>query len=156
MKRALISIAGAMLATIAVADDELPRDLFLRCEVKDIASVVTGGKEDVHINKEVKHYRLKDGNFQSTSGHVPLGTGCKLFDGQVVCRFSRTQASKSVQFGPKVEKRESSVMLTRATGEIRLTLQIQTFDGDSIKGTPSFKMVSIGEGICRTVGNPLF
>ena len=157
MKLALISIAGAMLATVATAgDDELPTELFLRCDVKDITSIVSNGKQDFHSDTEVKYYRLKDGIFQSTSGKIPLGTGCKLFNGEVVCIFSKTQTSKSAQFGPKVEKRKSSVTLIRATGEIRLNLRIESYDGESIKGSPSFTMTSIMEGTCRTVGKPLF
>jgi hypothetical protein len=157
MKIALISIAAAMLATVATAgDDDLPTEMFLRCDVRDITSIVSNGKEDLHSDTEVKYYRLKDGIFQATNGSVPLGTECKLYKGEVVCKYNKTLTSKSAQSRPKVEKRESFVTLIRGTGEIRLNLRIESYDGESIKGSPSFTLTSITEGTCRAVGKPLF
>jgi hypothetical protein len=152
----------AMFATnVAMAEDELPQELLLRCELKDTTFIVSGGKTERHDDTKVQDFHLKDGIFELTSGHVPLGTDCKLSNGKIGCKFSRTSASKSghigsFQFGPSVEKRESGVLLTRATGEIHVFIQTQTYDGESIKGTPSFTMMSNMEGVCRTIGKPLF
>jgi hypothetical protein len=164
MKRALLHIALlplAMFVTVAVAEDELPRELLLRCELKNTTFIVSGGKTDFHDDTEVKDFHLKDGIFEFTSGYVPLGTSCRLIDGKIGCKFSKTSARKSgqvgsVQLGPSVEKRESRVLLTRATGEIHVFIQTQTYDGESIKGTPSFTMTWNMEGVCRTIGKPLF
>src|ERR1700730_4270661 len=103
--------------TVAMVEDELPKELLLRCELKDTTFTASGGKTDFHNDTEVKDFHLKDGIFEFTSGYVPLGTGCRLIDGKIGCKFSRTSAQKvgqvrSVQFGPSVEKRESGVLLT--------------------------------------------
>jgi hypothetical protein len=160
MKRALRYTALLPLAmfvtTVATAEDELPRELLLRCELKDTTFIVSGGKTDFHEDTVVKDIHLKDGIFEFTSGYVPLGTGCKLNDGKIGCKFSRTTTSRSAEFGPSVSKRESFVLLTRATGQMVLGIKTWLYPGETIKGQPSMTMTSNSEGICRSIGKPLF
>jgi len=106
MKPASASIVFVMLATAATAaDEQLPKELFLRCEIEDISSTVVGAKQDTSVVKEVRHFRLKDGVYELTSGRVPLGTGCMLYEGEVACTYKRTKKSTSAEFGPSVEVR---------------------------------------------------
>lgn len=149
-------IPVAMLVTAAMAEDELPRELLLRCELKNTTIVIGGGKTDMHDDNEVKDFHLKDGTFEFTSGYVPLGTDCKLSNGKIGCKFSRTTSSRSAEFGPSVEKRESFVLLTRATGEMLLNIKTRLYQGETIKGEPSLTMTSHYEGNCRSIGKPLF
>jgi hypothetical protein len=160
MSRALLHIALLPLAmfatTVAMAEDELPRELLLRCELKNTMFINSGGKTDFHEETKVKDFHLKDGTFEFTSGFVPLGADCKLSNGKIGCKFSRTKASRSAEFGPHVEKRESFVLLTRATGEMLLNIRTWLYDGEAIKGEPSMTMTSHYEGNCRSIGKPLF
>jgi hypothetical protein len=46
----------AMFATnVAMAEDELPQELLLRCELKDTTFIVSGGKTERH--DDTKSYR---------------------------------------------------------------------------------------------------
>jgi hypothetical protein len=152
----LVSIVSVMLATTAMAADELPKELFLRCEVEDISSTVIGTKQDTSVVKEVRHFRLRDGVFELTSARVPLGTGCMLYNGEVACTYKRTKKSTSAEFGPSVEVRSSYVGLNRATGELRHGVDLKYYKGDTAGGTPSMTLVTITQGICRTIDKPLF
>jgi hypothetical protein len=159
MKLAILPIVLlplTMSATIAMAEDELPRELLLRCELKDTTFVKSNGKTDFHEDTVVKDFHLKDGVFEFTSGFVPLGTNCKLSDGKIGRKFSRTSTSRSAEFGPGVEKRESFVLLTRATGQMLLQIRVWYYTGEVIKGEPSLTMTSHDEGVCRSIGKPLF
>jgi hypothetical protein len=86
VKQALLHIAILPLAmfatTVAMAEDELPRELLLRCELKNTTFIVSGGKTDFHDDTKVEDFHLKDGTFEFISGHVPLGTDCKLSNGK--------------------------------------------------------------------------
>jgi hypothetical protein len=156
MKPPSASIVIVMLATSAMASDELPKELFLRCGVEDISSTVMGTKQDTSVVKEVRHFRLRDGIFELTSGRVPLGTGCMLYKGEVACTYKRTKKSTSAEFGPSIEVRSSYVGLNRATGELRYGLDLKYYKGDTAGGTPSMTLVTITQGICRTIDKPLF
>jgi hypothetical protein len=104
----------------------------------------------------MKHFRLKDGTFSYSSGHVPLGSDCLLYNGEMLCKFSATQTSKTAQFGTHTEKRASSVTLARSTGELRVNITIEIYDGERVKGVPSFSMTSIQQGLCRPITKPIF
>jgi hypothetical protein len=156
MKPAFASIVIAMLATTAMAADELPKELFLRCEVEDITSTVVGIKQDTSVVKEVRYFRLRDGIFELTSGRVPLGTGCVLYKGEVACTYKRTKKSASAQFGPSVEVRSSYAGLNRVTGELQYGIDLKFYKGDTAEGTPTMTLVSITKGICRAIDKPLF
>jgi hypothetical protein len=159
MKPILLRLAFlplAMFATNAEADDELPAELLLRCELKNTTNIVSNGKTVFHEETKVEDFHVKDGTIGFTSGFGPVGTDCKLFDGKIGCKFSQTKASSSAEFGPSVEKRESVVLLTRATGEMEMHIKTSLYHGEKIKGEPSLTMNSHSEGICRSVGKPLF
>jgi hypothetical protein len=55
----------AIFATVTTAEDELPRELLLRCELKNTTFVKTGGKTDFHEDTVVKVFQLKDGVIES-------------------------------------------------------------------------------------------
>ena len=159
MKLALSYIAlllATFASTAAKAEDDLPRELLLRCDLKNTTFMVVNGKTEFHEEAEVKDFHLKDGTIEFASGFVPLGTGCKLSDGKIGCKYSRTLTSRSGELGPSVEKRESVVLLTRATGQMLLQINVRSYQGETIKGEPGLTMNSRYEGVCRSIGKPLF
>lgn len=101
----------------------------------------------------VRDFRLKNGVFAWTNLSIPIGTDCKLLDGEIVCSWSGTVPLKA---DSRVEKRRSSVRLSRATGEIRLTLETWGYPGESVKGAPDSSLVLNQSGFCRTIGKPIF
>jgi hypothetical protein len=146
----------AMFATDAKADDELPSELLLRCELKTTINIVSNGKTDFHEATKVEDFHLKDGTIEFTSALVPLGTDCKLSNGTIGCKFSQTKASSSAQFGPSVKKTRERCSVAQSYRRDEDANKNVTLSRRKIKGEPSLTMNSHSEGICRSVGKPLF
>jgi hypothetical protein len=154
MKAVLVLIALALCETVAMADNELPDELYLRCKLKSTKSVTIGAKNTFSVEAAVKDLHLRDGTFGPTSDDVPLGSDCKLFDGKISCKFKRTAQMKSEEAGPRVQKRESFVLLNRRTGEIRLQTKLSNYDGEVAEGSPRLTEVSNEHGVCQTISKP--
>jgi hypothetical protein len=104
-----------------------------------------------------KEFRLKNGVFGWTNNPIPVGTNCKLVEGDITCAWSGVIPLKDIQHGtPRVEKRQSAVRLSRTTGEIGLTLETWEYPGDRVKGKPDSSTQMSQSGVCRTIGKPLF
>lgn len=159
MKIAAKSISYAIVCfPLIAAADELPSELLLRCDLKQTVYMTsTGRRPDLVETKLSKDFRLKDGTFYWTGLRVPIGNDCKLVDGDIACAWSGLiPPSGDSPLGARTEKRQSSVRLSRATGEIRLVLETWGYAGDGIKGTPDGAMKMTQSGVCRTIGKALF
>ena len=157
MRSVFLTILSQLIANMARAEEaDLPKELLLKCEIRDYTATTIGGKQDVNTDRLVKHFRLKDGTFSYTSGYIPLGVDCLLHNGEVLCKFKTTKTSKTAQLGTHTERRESYVTLARLTGELRVNINIELYNGEGAKGAPIFKMTSIQEGICRPITKPIF
>ncbi len=146
-----------MLLPMAALADDLPAELLLRCDLKQTLFLKSRGKPEFDERTFSKDFRLKNGVFGWTNNHIPVGKDCKLVDGEIACEWSGIiPPSKDSPLGPYTEKRQSSVRLSRATGEIRLVLETWDYAGDGVKATPIGSMRMIQSGACRTIGKPLF
>jgi hypothetical protein len=152
----LIATAMMLFPLAALADD-LPSELLLRCEVKQTHFITSNNsKTDFDEKTYTKDFRLKDGVFGWTNGPIPVGTDCRLVNGDITCAWSGVIPLNDPPLGPRVEKRQSTVRLSRTTGEIRLTLETWGYPGDRVKGNPDISMKLSQSGVCRTIGKPLF
>lgn len=157
MKAGVGLLTGVMLVSSCAWAEGLPDELLLRCDLKQTSVSNYRGKPDFNEINLVKDFRLKSGVIGWTNLSIPIGTDCKLMDGEIACSWAGTIPIKADRTsGPRVEKRESSVRLRRATGEIRLTLETWGYPGDSAKGTPDSTLVLNQSGVCRTIGKPIF
>jgi hypothetical protein len=140
----------------ALADD-LPNELLLRCDVKQTSIIESAGKPDFNEVNLSKDFRLKNGVFAWTNGPVPVGVDCRLVDGEIACKWSGIiPPQKNSPLGIRTEKRQSSVRLSRATGEIKLVLETWGYPGDGVKGSPDISMKMTQSGVCRTIGKAIF
>jgi hypothetical protein len=77
-------------------------------------------------------------------------------NGDITCAWSGVIPLNDPPFGARVEKRQSTVRLSRTTGEIKLTLETWGYPGDRVKGNPDISMKLSQSGVCRTIGKALF
>jgi hypothetical protein len=151
-----LCFATILLPITALADD-LPTELLLRCDLKQTVFMNNGGKPDLFEDKLSKDFRLKNGVFGWTDLSIPIGENCKLEDGEIFCRWSGVvPPQKGSPLGARTEKRQSSVRLSRATGQIRVELDTWGYKGDGVKGTPDSSKKMVQSGVCRTIGKALF
>jgi hypothetical protein len=135
----------------------VPTELLLRCEVKQTIFFDLGSpKANFDERTFTKDFRLKDSTFTWAGNPIPIGHNCKLIDGDISCGWTGNIPLNDSSLGPSVEKRKSSVRLSRATGEIRLTLETSNYSGKEAKGKPTNTMQLTQAGVCRAIGKPLF
>lgn len=153
----IMSCVVALLPPAAMAD-ELPTELLLRCDLKQTVYMTSAaGRPDLVETKLSKDFRLKDGIFYWTGLSVPVGKDCKLLDGDIACAWKGTiPLGNDPPLGVRTEKRQSSVRISRATGEIKLVLETWSYIGNGAQGTPDGSMKLTQSGICRTIGKALF
>jgi hypothetical protein len=133
-----------------MAEDQLPSELLLRCDVKQMLF------SDLEKKSNEKSYtrdlQLKDGVFTWVGNPDPIGNGCKLSDGEIACEWSGVLPTYISGAGPITPKRHSSVRFSRATGEIHVSVEMWDYAGKRAEGTPTSHSKVTMSGLCRTIG----
>jgi hypothetical protein len=146
-----------LLFPVAALPGDLPKELLLRCDLKQIVFMDFGGKTELHEDKFSKDFRLKDAQFGWAGSRIPIGTNCQLVDGEIACEWRGViPPEKDSPLGSTTEKRHSSVRLSRSTGEIVVMLETWGYAGNEAKGKPRNSMRLSQRGVCRSIGKPLF
>jgi hypothetical protein len=142
------------ITSIAVAD-ELPNDLFLRCkgkielmmfsQTKGIEPVLKDEPLDITLH-------LKDRTINDVTDSLVLGKECIFANGEIGCKLKVVRQVKDMD---ATEIIQSTIFLTRSTGELRALMQTDSFDGSHAVGKPSVTAQVKRTGICRK-GDPIF
>ena len=146
----------AWLPASAAAQDLLPSALLLRCDVKEVMSNDRQTKPYSEKSR-ILDLQLKDGVFTFVGNpEEPIGTECKLLDGDMVCEASRVAPPYMSGAGRITQKRYSNVRLSRATGEIHVFIEFWDYVGERAEGTPTSHTKVDSSGVCRMTGKALF
>jgi hypothetical protein len=145
----------AWLPASAAAQDLLPSALLLRCDVKELLS---NDRQTTPYSEKsrILDFQLKDGVFTFVGNPEPIGTECKLLDGDMVCEASSVAPPYMSGAGLIAQKRHSNVRLSRTTGEIHVFIEIWDYVGARAEGTPTSHTKVDQSGVCRMTGKALF
>jgi hypothetical protein len=150
---------AALISPAVASAGELPNELLLRCEIEQsLSSSVAGSPKPIYsFNKVTLDYRLKNGVFSWSGNPVPIAVNCSLRDGDVICSWSGVVPFEdSRPFGSLSQKRQSSVRLTRATGQIGVVLKTWDYADADAKGQIKVTGTVLQNGICHSIGSPVF
>jgi hypothetical protein len=154
MRQAAIALM-LLVYCITAAADELPNDLFLRCEGKLRVMMLFRDKSVEPVLRDEKFnitLHLKQGSMIDVTDNLVLGRGCIFAEGEIGCGLKEVKQVKELN---AVETRRSTISLTRSTGELRALWQVESFDGPKAMGTPSSRAQVERAGTCRK-GDPIF
>ena len=153
-----LAFAASALLTLMritnVSADELPRELVLQCHGNTKLSVTRGNETDVQNDTFHLGLRLKDGSLDNIDYDFLEGKNCSLVNGTLRCELNTTTRDRVLD---TTSKEHRTVAISRATGEMNLTLESQTFDGADTTGNPTSTIKSFRTGVCRSAATvPLF
>ena len=134
----------------AAAQDSPPSAFLLQCDVKERISNDQQTQPYSEKSRTVA-FQLKDGVFAFVGNPEPIGTACKLLDGDMVCEASGAAPPSMSGAGLIAQKRHSAVRLTWATGEIHVLIETWEYVGERAEGAPTAHTTVDQSGVCRTV-----
>src|SRR5258707_14940892 len=108
----LRALTALVLSAIAVAAEELPKDLLLQCDGKSSAVMDVPRPESRNGTFRL-NLHLKDGSITDTTTNVVEGTGCVQDNGEIKC-----EVTKQYPFPNSVLKRFSTVVINSNTREV--------------------------------------
>ena len=132
----------------ALAADELPNELLLRCE-GNMNAVLESPTPQTRSAGFSINLRLKDGSIVDTQTGVVEGTDCVQENGEIKCKATRFYPLPN-----SVIKRFSTVVINRNTRELTLWLESWDYQGSDASGTPTAHLRVLRTGLCRD--NALF
>lgn len=134
----------------AAAEDSLPSAFLLRCDVKE--RLANDRQTAPYAEKSrTLDFQWKDGVFTFVGNPEPIGTECKLLDGDMACEASSAPPPQLSGAGRIAQKRHSHVRLNRTTGEIHVLIEIWDYAGERAEGAPTSHTTVDQSGVCRTM-----
>jgi hypothetical protein len=149
-----LSASLILLPVAMVHADELPKELLLQCEGKSKLLMSGGSAPVVRDDTFNMMLRLKDRSIGNIAQSWLEGKDCVLVDGSIECELNDVKYARELNVTSKVHR---TVSIKRATGEMRLFLEIWTFDGTRASGTPSSSEQLERTGVCHPANTkPIF
>lgn len=149
--KCLLSLLFVVASTVgSFAQNQLPKEMLLQCEgVRKI--IFLKPPLDMQSKPFKDNYRLHNGNLDLSGSKADSVKNCELDGDEVHCESHsvETFSTKSTQ------KKHSVAILSRHTGEFRMTIDALGFKGQPV-GNPDSSMKIVRTGVCRTIGSPLF
>ncbi len=142
--------AAALLILVLTANtsaDELPKELILHCNGNTDVYVTRANKSEHQKDTYNLTVRLKDGALANTEDNFLEGTNCALLGDIMRCELNTTTYNRELD---TTSKEHRTVAISRATGETRLSLETQIFDGASTGGEPTATIKSFRTGVCHS------
>jgi hypothetical protein len=142
------------LWTTDVSANALPRQLVLQCEGDTNLVTTHGNENDIQRAPFQLALRLTDGSLHNIQYDFLEGKDCTLVDDVVRCELDTTTHNRELG---TTSKEHRTVSINRATGEMKLMLESQTFAGTDTIGEPLIAIKSSRIGHCRSAATmPLF
>ena len=132
----------------ALAADELPNELLLRCEGNMNAVLESPTPQTRNAGFSI-NLRLKDRSIVDMQTGVVEGAECVQVNGEIKC-----EATKLYPLPNSVIKRFSTVFINRNTRELTLWLESWDYQGSDASGTPAAHLRVLRTGLCHD--NALF
>lgn len=136
----------------AVAD-ELPKNLLLKCEGKLTVILSKPTADTLSPRTFSTTLSLRDGELADNSSAF-LNTGnCELKNGVVICTGKAVYPS-TIDAGS--ESRVMKSYINQETGEYNFFMETTHHTGRNASGSKSEGMKYMRNGVCRTIGKPIF
>ncbi|MDN3273362.1 hypothetical protein QWJ07_03845 [Frankia sp. RB7] len=147
-----VAIVICLWSASALADD-LPPELLLKCDMNQKVKTTYVGGENSNEASLQQTLRLKSGSLMNVENGGLEGADCALKDGQVLCKLNRV---RPILDTGRTSKEQSTVVLSRSTGEISIAFEQWGYEGSQAVGKPTSHLLISRTGICRSVGKAVF
>ncbi|QOG22246.1 MULTISPECIES: hypothetical protein [Bradyrhizobium] len=140
-------------STVCALADELPKNLLLKCEGKLTIILSKPTIESLSPKTFSTTLSLREGEL-ADNGSAFLNTGnCELKNGVVICTGKAVYPS-TIDAGS--ESRVMKSYINQETGEYSFFMETTHHAGRNATGSKSEGMKYMRNGVCRSIGKPIF